>query len=73
MRSAPVPDRDGGGPRWAFALAALALGTVLLYARALGYGFSSYDDELYVTANDQVKRGLSWAGRRSPAGVAPAP
>jgi tetratricopeptide (TPR) repeat protein len=62
MASPLDADRGRAGPPWALAVAALALGTALLYARALGYGFSSYDDELYVTANEHVKRGLTWAG-----------
>ena len=42
--------------------ACLALGTVLLFARATGNGFVNYDDPDYVTANEHVKAGVTAAG-----------
>lgn len=43
---------------------ALFLGTLLLFAAAAGHEFVDYDDDLYVTENDVVKGGLTWAGVR---------
>lgn len=43
-------------------IAALFLGTVLLFARTLGNEFVNYDDPDYVTANEHVRQGLTWAG-----------
>jgi tetratricopeptide (TPR) repeat protein len=43
----------------AVALAAL---TVLVYAPVLGHRFVGYDDNLYVTDNQVIKRGLTWGG-----------
>ena len=47
-------------------MAAGCLGLWLLvamaFAPALGNGFVLYDDDVYVTANPVVQRGLSWAG-----------
>ncbi|HEY8967081.1 MAG TPA: hypothetical protein VIM58_11580, partial [Candidatus Methylacidiphilales bacterium] len=40
-------------------LAALVL---LVYVRALGCGFTNFDDDLYVTANPWVLRGVTWDG-----------
>jgi len=37
-------------------------GTLLLFSRALGYGFVNYDDPSYVTDNLPVQGGVSWAG-----------
>lgn len=42
----------------------LAVGTVLLFSRTLGFGFVNYDDPTYVTANPHVQGGLTWAGLR---------
>jgi protein O-mannosyl-transferase len=42
--------------------ALLALLVLAVHARALGNGFVSLDDEPYVTANPEVRAGLSWAG-----------
>ncbi len=42
--------------------AALALGTLLVYASAAGHGFVDYDDNRYVTENPVVQGGLGWAG-----------
>jgi tetratricopeptide (TPR) repeat protein len=52
-------------PRLRLALsAALFFGTVLLFARAIGHDFVNYDDPDYVTANAQVRAGLSVDGLR---------
>src|SRR5688572_5396147 len=40
----------------------LALITLLLYLPVWQHGFIVYDDNLYVTDNRMVQRGLSWAG-----------
>jgi hypothetical protein len=39
----------------------LFLGTILLFGRALGYGFLNYDDPDYVAENALVQGGLGWA------------
>jgi len=44
-----------------FLLAALILG---VYAPVLNFDFITYDDDLYVTANEQVKKGLTFDGIR---------
>lgn len=48
-------------PVW-IAGAVLAVGTGLLFARALGYGFINYDDPVYLTNNPRVLAGLTWDG-----------
>jgi tetratricopeptide (TPR) repeat protein len=50
------------GLRTAAVSALLFCGTVLLFSRALRYGFVNYDDPAYVTDNLHVQGGLSWAG-----------
>ncbi len=50
--------------RTAIVSALLFGGTLLLYSRAIGFGFINYDDPSYVTANPHVQGGLSWAGLR---------
>jgi tetratricopeptide (TPR) repeat protein len=35
-------------------------GTLALYAQVVTHEFVSFDDDLYITQNDQVKSGLSW-------------
>jgi hypothetical protein len=42
--------------------AALALGTLLLYAPALGFGFISLDDPIYVVNNSHLRGGPGWRG-----------
>lgn len=42
------------------ASAALAVGTILLFSRSLGYAFINYDDPAYVTNNPRVQAGLTW-------------
>lgn len=49
-------------PRRALALAALGVGTALVFAQVVEHEFLSYDDDEYVTANAHVQRGLSWEG-----------
>jgi tetratricopeptide (TPR) repeat protein len=44
---------------WAATLAVL---TLILYWPATGNGFVDYDDDVYVTANSQLRAGLSWDG-----------
>ncbi len=44
------------------AAGALVAGTLLLFSRALGYGFINYDDPGYVTNNPYVQGGLTRAG-----------
>ncbi|HEX4342864.1 MAG TPA: tetratricopeptide repeat protein [Verrucomicrobiae bacterium] len=39
----------------------LALVTVVLYRKVLGFDFIDYDDNLYVVNNEHVQRGLSWS------------
>jgi tetratricopeptide (TPR) repeat protein len=46
------------------AAALLAVLVLAVHARALGNGFVSLDDEPYVTANPEVRAGLSWQGIR---------
>jgi tetratricopeptide (TPR) repeat protein len=46
-------------PVWLIA-ALVALVTVVLYWPATGYDFVNYDDELHVTTNVQVQKGLTW-------------
>ncbi len=38
---------------------ALFLGTLLLYARSAGYDFLNYDDPRYITANPEVREGIT--------------
>ncbi len=42
----------------------LGLGTLLLFAQVAGHQFLHYDDNVYVTENPLVLRGLSWEGVR---------
>ncbi|MGA2750815.1 MAG: tetratricopeptide repeat protein [Verrucomicrobiota bacterium] len=42
----------------------LGLGTVALYSPAFHFGFVNYDDQMYVTANGHVNRGLTAEGVR---------
>ncbi|HWI41574.1 MAG TPA: tetratricopeptide repeat protein [Verrucomicrobiae bacterium] len=44
------------------ALAFVALVTLAAYWPVLGNGFIDYDDPLYVTGNEFVRRGLTWRG-----------
>ncbi len=48
--------------RWTLALAALGVGTALVFAQVVGHEFISYDDDEYVTANAHVLRGVRWEG-----------
>jgi len=55
-----------GSSAWRTAVVCLVLllGTLALFSRAVGYGFTNYDDPAYVTNNPHVQGGLSWAGVR---------
>lgn len=61
-----VDGRTGEAPRspWARPWVAplLGLATLLLYAQVAGHRFLHYDDNVYVTENPLVLRGLSWEG-----------
>jgi protein O-mannosyl-transferase len=60
--SAP-PNEPRTLPRWPVALLLFAL-TLALYWRSTGFAFLNYDDDVYVTANDGVRAGLSLDGLR---------
>lgn len=53
------------GRRGAFIAGGLAALTLALYAPVRGHGFVSFDDPLYVTANPNVRGGLSFEGLRN--------
>ncbi|SDT96969.1 Tetratricopeptide repeat-containing protein [Verrucomicrobium sp. GAS474] len=57
----PVGSDRPSPPLWAFVLGLAAL-TFVAYLRALGCGFTNFDDDLYVTANPRVLAGLSLDG-----------
>jgi protein O-mannosyl-transferase len=61
MTGTPPAAEGSRRTRWLLA-AALVAGTLLLYARVLGYPFIWFDDNRYVTENPMVKGGLSAAG-----------
>ena len=42
----------------------LFLGTLLLFSRAMSFGFTNYDDPRYLTNNPHVQAGLTWEGLR---------
>ncbi len=59
-----VPTRPAlfRAPLLTWAVTALLFGgTLLLYTRAVGYGFLNYDDPRYVTANPHVQAPFAWA------------
>ncbi len=63
----PAPPRHPPAWQWlgtqpSVLALALALATLLVFARAVRCGFVDYDDADYVTANAQVQAGLTWAG-----------
>ena len=43
-------------------LLALALATLVIYAQVLGHQFINLDDDLYITENPIVARGLTFSG-----------
>ena len=57
-----VGDRKGGNT--AVILAVLAGAVVLVFGRALGYGFVNFDDPHYVINNYPLHAGLTWEGVR---------
>ena len=62
----PVMARKKPKPssRRAWILGALLLGTVLAYAPVVSNELVNYDDDYYITANPNVRLGLSWEGLR---------
>jgi Flp pilus assembly protein TadD len=52
----------GRGRTEALLAGALVLGTILLFARAASFPFIHFDDNLYLTENPVVQRGLTWSG-----------
>lgn len=44
--------------------AVLALAVMAVYAQSAGFGFSSYDDTIYVSENPVITAGITWAGVR---------
>lgn len=57
------PDKDNSDRRRVAAIClVLFLGTLLLFARAIGNDFVGYDDPDYVTKNYHVLNGLGWDG-----------
>ncbi len=63
----PPGGKRGRGPGsvrpWAAALA-LAVLVLAVYVRTAGFGFVDYDDQVYVSRNPEIARGLTWAGAR---------
>ena len=57
--AAPPAECAGSAVQVRVIALALFFGTLLLFARAIGHDFVNYDDPDYVTANAQVKAGLS--------------
>ena len=60
----PMPARSPTPLRTILVALALALGTVLLFARSAGYGFLKYDDQRYILDNPHVQTGFSSEGLR---------
>jgi len=60
VSSARVPPSSAGAR--AVAGAALVACTLAVYAPLRSAAFVNYDDPLYVTANAEVRRGLTWTG-----------
>lgn len=61
-----MSDRPAPPLRPVLVALALALGTILLYWRSVGYGFVDYDDPRYIVANTEIHGGftaesLRWA------------
>jgi tetratricopeptide (TPR) repeat protein len=52
---------DGMNHRNKWIAAGLVLCCVAIYGQTLAHDFVNYDDQLYVTDNDTVQAGLSWA------------
>lgn len=60
-RMPPAPAPSSAFRTWAVG-ALLAVGTLLLFSRALPFPFTNYDDPAYVTNNAHVKAGLTRDG-----------
>jgi protein O-mannosyl-transferase len=60
-RSRTTKRRSRPVPRTLY-LALLVLLTLAVFGRAIGFEFTSFDDPAYVTANSEVRSGLSWNG-----------
>jgi tetratricopeptide (TPR) repeat protein len=57
-----VTGSGDGGRHTAFVVIGLLLLTAAVYGRVGGFGFVSYDDDLYLTANQVVREGLTLSG-----------
>jgi protein O-mannosyl-transferase len=62
LRRAFASGKSGSMARPRLICLLLALLTLLLYLPVRQHGFIVYDDELYVTENRMVQRGLTWDG-----------
>lgn len=58
------PGDAGARARGAWAAVLLAVLVLLVYAQTATFGFSSYDDTIYVSENPLITAGLTWAGIR---------
>ncbi|MSR63395.1 MAG: tetratricopeptide repeat protein [Planctomycetes bacterium] len=63
MSARPIEPLASTRSQW-FALLALLVAVLALYARTAAHGFVAYDDPLYVSANEVVQRGLTLDGLR---------
>jgi protein O-mannosyl-transferase len=60
-RTAEAPNATPVSPRWTLAIGILlAVVTLSLYSRVVGFPFTNYDDPYYVTDNQPVRDGLTW-------------
>ena len=55
----PMPNRSPMLRHTALVALALALGTLLLFARSYGYGFLKYDDQRYLLDNPNIQNGFT--------------
>ena len=65
VRSSPPRPADGaqtGGKSLYWWALALALGTLALFWPAHQFEFVNYDDDVFVFANEHVRRGFTWEG-----------
>ena len=63
MSARPTEPLASTRSQW-FALCALLVAVLVLYARTAAHGFVAYDDPVYVSANEVVQRGLTLDGLR---------